>query len=185
MKSLLLSSITLLATFAFAESELILRDCSNEIRRTVSNIEDSFTVTLKLVSPNDEQLTAKSKNGETLTAQIKDGVAIFSSLSAGDWSFCSEKIQSISYTTNSDDNLLLAGITGAGALAGVVSFSGSSGGENSINSTENLSLEGGSGSGDASSQTPSTAGSSAGDSSADFARECLNEEEIDVLSRMN
>lgn len=184
MKSHLFLSLTLFASIALSESELILRDCANQIRRTVSNPEDNFTVTLKLVEPKEEQLTAKSKNGETITAQISDDSATFTELTAGDWSFCSEAIQSIAYTTNSNDNLLLAGVTGAGALAGVVSFSGSSGG-NSIDSTENLSLEGGSSSGDTSSQTPSTAGSTSGDSSADFARECLNEEEIDVMSRMN
>lgn len=167
---------------AVAESPLVLRDCENNIRRTISSPAKDFIVSVNLEKPSSDKVIARSTTGEVFEAVPDNLVASFTELNAGDWTFCSQPIKSITYSSNdrSNDNgsLLLASLTGAGALAGVVSFGGSNSGGSSA--TENLSL-------DKTSPAPvgPTSSSATGGSSADFAIQCLNEEEIDVMSRMN
>lgn len=177
MKRLVLVAL-FFSVAASADSSLVLRDCASNIRRTISNPAETFIVSVNLQAPSSNKVIARSSTGEVFEALPDNLVASFTQLTPGDWTFCSEPIKSITYASNDDGSLLLAGLTGAGALAGVVSFGGSS--SRGASSTENLSLD---------NTSPAPVGpsssSATGGSSADLARECLNEEEIDVMSRMN
>lgn len=169
----------LVCSTLLAESDLVLRDCDQNIRRAISNPENSFIVRVTLTDHSEGHIVARSKSGTEVTAPIDDSVATFNELQIDDWSFCSEPIKSISYETSGEGGgFLFAGLTGAGALAGVVSFGSQKGEGSPIDSTENLTLEGGAGG-------ENNSPSASGNSQADFARECLNEEEIEVMSRMN